>query len=418
MARIAVVGGGISGLACADILSRTNEVMLFEAERRPGGHARTLNVDRVGGQMAVDTGFIVYNEVNYPLLTRLFAHLGVDTQPSSMSFGVRYGQGELEFCASSLGGLFAQKRNAASPRYWKMLADIMRFFARAPAVLHARSDPTLGAFLDDLRLGSWFRERFLLPMGAAIWSTPPDQMLHFPAKTFVRFFANHGLLTVNGQHAWRTVRGGSERYVERLAGRLGKRVKLGTPVERIVKASNGGHEVIMRSGDRYQADEVVLACHADRSLSLLDEPSSEQRRVLGAFTFRDNEAVLHRDRTLMPQALGAWASWVYACGGSQGSQQVSVTYWMNKLQGLPGEPLFVTLNPDRPIRDDCEVDRHVFRHPVFSRDAIAAQRNMGLIQGRDGLWFCGAWQRHGFHEDGLWSAVRIADLKGVPVSWR
>jgi hypothetical protein len=371
---------------------------------------------RDGGPLAVDTGFIVYNEVNYPLLTKFFAALSVPTKPSDMSFGVRYGDAELEFCASSLDGLFAQRQNAFSPRYLRMLADILRFFRSAKVVFDEPGDPTLGEFVDRLAPGEWFKDRFLFPMGAAIWSTPPRQMLQFPAKTFVRFFQNHGLLSVNGHHPWRTVDGGSQQYVRRIAERLGPATRTGARV-RQVRVSGGGFEVVTETGDKDSFDEVVLAAHADASLALLAEPTGDERRILGAFQFRDNDAYLHTDANLMPKTKAAWASWVYAAGGAAAGDRVSVTYWMNRLQSLPGDDIFVSLNPDREIEPGRIVDRHVFRHPVFSREAVAAQEELPAIQGKRGLWFRGAWQRNGFHEDGLWSAVRVAEAKGVPVPW-
>ncbi len=371
---------------------------------------------RSDGSHPVDTGFIVYNEVNYPLLTKLFAALAVPTKPSDMSFGLRYGDGELEFCASSLAGLFAQKKNIVSPAYLRMLADIMRFFRSAKQVLNEPGDPTLGEFIDRLAPGAWFKDRFLVPMGAAIWSTPPHQMLAFPAKTFVRFFENHGLLSVNGHHPWRTVDGGSEQYVRRLTDRLGARVRTGAGIKS-VRATQGGFEVVTGTGERQHFDEVVLAAHADASLAMIADPTPHERRVLGAFRFRDNEAVLHTDARLMPQSKAAWASWVYAARGSVADNDVSVTYWMNKLQSLPGADVFVSLNPDREPDPATVIDRHVFRHPIFSREAVAAQAEIPSIQGQRGLWFCGAWQRNGFHEDGLWSAVRVAEAKGVTIPW-
>ncbi len=416
MARIAVVGAGISGLAAADLLGIDHDVVLFEREPRPGGHSRTLTVPRADGPLPVDTGFIVYNEVNYPLLTKLFAALAVPTKPSDMSFGLRYGDGELEFCASSLEGIFAQRKNLASPRYLRMLADILRFFRSAKLVLKEPGDPTLGEFIERLAPGDWFKDRFLVPMGAAIWSTPPREMLAFPAKTFVQFFDNHGLLSVNGHHRWRTVDGGSQEYVRRIVERLGARVRSGSPVVE-VRGGNSGFEVVTAAGDTDRFDEVVLAAHADASLAMIAEPTPEERRILGAFQFRDNEAVLHTDARLMPTAKAAWASWVYGAGGNSRDSDVSVTYWMNKLQSLPGDDVFVSLNPDREIAADRVIDRHVFRHPMFDSAAVAAQDELAFIQGVRGLWFCGAWQRYGFHEDGLWSAVRVAKAKGVSIPW-
>jgi predicted NAD/FAD-binding protein len=241
-------------------------------------------------------------------------------------------------------------------------------------------------------------------------------MLEFPAKTFVRFFENHGLLSVNGHHPWRTVDGGSEQYVRRITERLGAKVRAGDPV-REVRSVEGGFEVVTAKGERDRFDEVVLAAHADASLAMIVDPTPAERRILGHFKFRDNEGVLHTDARLMPNAKAAWASWVYAAGGPEAGDNVSVTYWMNKLQSLPGDDIFVSLNPDREIEPAKIVDRHVFRHPVFSREAVAAQDEIPSIQGTRGLWFCGAWQRNGFHEDGLWSAVRVAKAKGVTIPW-
>lgn len=416
VARIAVVGAGISGLSCADLLKADHDVVLFEAEPLPGGHSRTIAVPRAQGPLPVDTGFIVYNEVNYPLLTKLFAALEVETKPSDMSFGLRYGDGDLEFCASSLEGIFAQRKNLLSPRYLRMLADILRFFRSAKLVLEEPGDPTLGEFIERLAPGEWFRDRFLVPMGAAIWSTPPQEMLKFPAKTFVRFFDNHGLLSINGHHSWRTVDGGSQEYVRRFAERLGPRLRVGAPVAE-VRAVNGGFEVVTTRGDTDRFDEVVLAAHADASLAMIGDPTPGEQRILSAFAFRDNEAFLHTDARLMPQSKAAWASWVYAAGGPDEGDRVSVTYWMNRLQSLDGEDVFVTLNPDRAIDPATIIDRHVFRHPSFSHAAVAAQEELPAIQGVRGLWFCGAWQRNGFHEDGLWSAVRVAKAKGVTIPW-
>lgn len=418
MARIAIVGSGISGLGAAYLLGQNHETVVFERDAKAGGHARTVTIPRAGGSTAVDTGFIVYNEANYPLLTGLFRDIGVATEPSNMSFGVNYDDGALEFSGGSLNGIFAQRRNIASPRYWAMLRDIMRFFREAPAVLDAHDDPSTAELIKQMGLGRWFRDRFLVPMAAAIWSSPPAQILEMPAKTLVRFFVNHSLLTATKHHAWRTVSGGSRRYVEALEGKLKQRVRTGSAVALIERGDDGRPVIVLQNGERETFDEVVLACHADSALALIAEPAADERAVLGAFTFRDNLAVLHGDEAVMPRRKAAWASWVYAAGGPQTAQRLSVTYWMNNLQNLPGQPLFVTLNPNRDIREETVRDRYTFRHPVFTRGAIAAQQAIPAIQGRRGLWFCGAWQRYGFHEDGLWSAGRIAEAKGIAVPWR
>lgn len=409
MGRIAIIGAGISGLSCAEMLRTKHDVVVYEAEQRAGGHARTVVADN----QPVDTGFIVYNEVNYPCLTKFFKHLNITTEPSDMSFGVRCGR--LEYGASTLRGLFAQPGNLASVPHWSMLKDVLRFFRQAPSILQSPFDPTLGEFLDELKLGAPFRERFLMPMGAAIWSTPAELMMSFPAKTFVTFFQNHGLLSVSGQHPWRTVSGGSRQYVQKIAARLGPALRLGAPVTKVAVQSDGVCVSTARGDDIFS--DVVLACHADVALKTLHAASDDERKVLSAFVFQDNEAVLHRDASVMPRARAAWASWNYAAAGRDDLKTLSVTYWMNRLQNLPGSNLFVTLNPLKPVPNEMVIDRHVFRHPVFSREAIAAQDGIGRIQGRHHLWFCGAWQRYGFHEDGIWSAERVARQLGAPAPW-
>jgi predicted NAD/FAD-binding protein len=412
MGRVAIIGSGISGLACAEMLRDRHDITVFEAADRPGGHARTVFVDGT----PVDTGFIVYNEVNYPLLTGFLKHLGVETQPSNMSFGVRLARDNVEFSASGLRGLFAQPKNFISPTHWSMLRDVLRFFRHAPDVLKSPSHPTLLEMLDDLKLGSPFRNRFLIPMGAAIWSTPPQEMLSFPAKTFVRFFQNHGLLSIAGQHPWRTITGGSRKYVEKMVARLGGALRLSTPVTGI-SGRAGDVRVSTAAGTSERYDAAVLCCHADQSLRLVSDATEEERKILGAFAFRDNEAVLHRDERQMPKARAAWASWIYSTGADPDARHLSVTYWMNQLQSLPGPELFVTLNPDKYIEPGKIVERHVFRHPVFSAAAIDAQERLDAIQGVHGKWFCGAWCRYGFHEDGIWSAERVSRRLGGHVQW-
>jgi predicted NAD/FAD-binding protein len=412
MGRIAIIGSGISGLACAEMLRVRHDVTVFEQAPRAGGHARTVMADGV----PVDTGFIVYNEVNYPLLTGFFRHLGVETKPSDMSFGVRLEDGAIEFAGTGLRGVFAQPGNLLSRAHWSMLRDTLRFFRSAPSVLTVEGNPSLGEFLDSSKFGSAFRERFLIPMGAAIWSTPPRQMLEFPAKTFVRFFQNHGLLSVSGHHPWRTVMGGSRVYVQKMVARLGTSLRLGTPVTRVA-AAEGKVRVAFASTDSESFDAAVFACHSDEALRLIADATQDERAILGAIPFRDNEAVLHTDASMMPKAKAAWASWIYASNTRTDGQQLSVTYWMNRLQSLPRPDLFVTLNPSRAIAGHLVLDRHVFRHPVFSRAAVAAQERLPTIQGRRSLWFCGAWTRYGFHEDGIWSAEKVARGLGGGVPW-
>lgn len=424
MARIAVVGAGISGLGAARLLAGPNDVVVFESDGRLGGHARTLEVETAGGSVAVDTGFIVYNEVNYPLLTALFAELAVETIPSDMSFGVKIGG--FEMCASAVPGLFAQKRNLASPKHWLMLRDILTLFRRAPEVLDDPGELTLAELVTRLRLGSTMRDRFLVPMGSAIWSTPPGQILDMPAKTFVRFFMNHNLLSASGHHAWRTVKGGSRVYVAKLAEalktRFGVEFRSGSKVACIEQRPDKRHEIVTSDGARDAFDQVVLACHSDEALAMLASPTPAERAILGAIPYRDNVTVLHRDTRVMPKARAAWASWVYTADADADAEtaprdDVCVTYWMNRLQNLPGAPLLVTLNPTMPIASDAVIDRHIFRHPVLSREAVAAQGRLSEIQGRRGIWFCGAWTAYGFHEDGLRSAANVAQAKGMKLPW-
>ena len=416
MARIAVIGAGISGLSAAYCLGTVHDITLFEKEGRLGGHARTREITYDGHEIAVDTGFIVYNEVNYPHLTALFRHLSVETEKSDMSFGLRYGEGGLEFSGTDLFGLFAQPKNLVSPAYLKMLWDITRFFKAAPSVLERADNPTLGEFLDELALGDWFRNRFIIPMGAAIWSCPPHLMMGFPARNFVQFFKNHGLLGATGHHQWRTVSGGSQSYVAKLRAAIRGTIIQGAEIVE-VRREGDGVAVTDRDGQVHDFDEVVFACHADHALAMLKDASLFEKEILGAFSFQTNHALLHRETALMPKAKRAWASWVYAAGDGN-DQRISLTYWMNNLQNLPRErPLFVSLDADRPIAGKDIFDRHSFEHPIFSREAIAAQGDIDSIQGKNRVWFCGAWLRNGFHEDGIWSAARIAEAKGVVIPW-
>lgn len=410
MKRIAVVGAGVSGLGAAHLLAGRGEIVLYEQEARLGGHARTVDVASSVGPLAVDTGFIVYNEFNYPRLTALFAELGINTIPTDMSFGISVGG--LELNGDSIGGLFAQPRNVLSPAFWGMLRDVNRFFLRAVDILESPRDPSLGEWLGELGIGSLARDRFIVPMGAAIWSTPPGELVAMPAKTFVRFFKNHNLLSATGHHLWRTVAGGSRRYVATLAEALrrdGVAIRTASPVRAIQEFPDGRHEVITADGQRDTFDDVVLACHADTALALLDAPTPAERAVLSAFSFRDNYAVLHGDTSFMPKARAAWASWVFTADDPSATQGLSVTYWMNRLQSLPGPPLLVTLNPARPIVEHTILDRHTFRHPMLTGAAVAAQSRLPEIQGSRGLWFAGAWTRYGFHEDGLESAAWVAE---------
>ncbi|XDA98977.1 FAD-dependent oxidoreductase [Sulfitobacter sp. LCG007] len=408
--RIAVIGGGITGMSAALRLCSFANVTLFEAEPRLGGHARTVVAGRRADQ-PVDTGFIVFNFPNYPNLTELFRDLDVPIEKSCMSFGASVDGGRLEYGLNSIAALFAQRRNIGDPRFWGMLRDIGRFNARAEGVATS-DDVTIGELVDQLRLGAWFRNHYLMPICGAIWSTPADQIHAFPARTLVQFFRNHALMNVHGQHQWWTVKGGSREYVDRLQARLESRgVTLRTGAGVMSVRRMAGQSLVQTAdGTGPGFDHVVFATHPDRTLRLLEEASPEEHAVLGAIRYQENAAFLHRDPAQMPRRRACWSSWVYQSDLKDGRQGVGVTYWMNRLQNIPeDDPLFLTLNPARPIPEHLIYDQVVFRHPVFDRAAIAAQGRLEAVQGQQNTWFAGAWTRHGFHEDGIASGLHVAD---------
>lgn len=416
--QIAVIGSGIAGLAAAWLLSGRHRVTLFERNDFVGGHTHTIEVEEPDGRrLPVDTGFIVFNERNYPLLTRLFAHLGVAARDTDMSFGVSIDPGRLEYAGSDLDSLFAQRANLMSPPFLGMLWDIRRFGRCCHALLARESGgsgESLREFLDREGFGERFRNHYLLPMAAAIWSCPTAAMLDFPVASLARFFANHGLLDLTGRPQWRTVVGGSHAYVRRILQDL----PTGALIQEAVQAVSripGAVEVRVASGAVRRFDEVILACHADEALALIAEPDPVERRLLGAFSFQVNDTWLHTDTALMPRSRRVWSSWNYlARPGEGGESPVSVTYWMNRLQGLDGQQDYlVSLNPLTPPRADRVIARMAYDHPVFDQGAVAAQRELPLIQGRGRLWFCGAWSGYGFHEDGLRSAVAVAEALGL-----
>ena len=409
-ARIAVVGSGVSGLSAAWLLSKSAQVTLYEADSRIGGHSHTVETE----QTPVDTGFIVYNETNYPNLTALFEHLGVETQPTKMSFSVSVDGGRLEYCSTGLGGLFAQKRNMVSARFWGMLKDMRRFHKTAGAQLPAlEADQTsLGEFLSREGYSQAFCEEHLLPQAAAIWSSQIEDMNHYPAAGLIRFYANHDLLGLVSRVNWRTVTGGSRRYVAKLAAAVPD-IRTGVAARTIHRDASG---VMIRdsNGEVDRFDQVVLAVHADQALAMLETPSEAETRLLSPFKYSRNLAVLHRDERLMPRRRRAWAAWNHLGGEGRSS----VTYWMNRLQSLPGDDLFVTLNPFEDPRNGTLVRADVYEHPLFDAGTDRAQKELWSLQGVNRTWFCGAWFGHGFHEDGLQSGLAVAEqLGGVRRPW-
>jgi uncharacterized protein len=407
--RIAVIGGGISGMAAAHLLGSDNAVVLFEAAPRLGGHARTVLAGKNGDQ-PVDTGFIVYNRVNYPHLVRLFEKLAVPVVPSSMTFGASVRGGAIEYALTSLDSLFAQRRNLVSPAFLRMLRDVLHFNKNAAAAL--TPEMTIGQLLETLGTGPFFRDYYILPFSGAIWSTPTAGILDFPAEAMIRFFKNHNLMQLSGQHQWYTVQGGSIQYVTRLQAELtrqGVDLRLNTAVAGVKRADNGVY--IRAVGGEWELfDEVVLATHSDQSLGLLADPSEHERAALGAVRYQPNEMVLHADANMMPKSRKCWASWAYVEPTTGPADRIDLTYWMNSLQPIPKEdPLFVTLNAASNIREELIYDSTTFHHPVYDLPAIRAQSQIRALNGTKHTWFCGAWMKNGFHEDGIGSAVDIVD---------
>lgn len=417
--RIAVVGAGVAGIGAAWMLARKHDVTLFEANERLGGHSHTVECDLPEGPVPVDTGFIVYNEPNYPQLSALFRHLAVPTQESNMSFAFAATDIDLEYAGSGLGTLFAQRRNLFRPRFLGMVRDILRFNRAANARLEAGTGhrQSLGELLDELGMGEAFRRYYLLPMSAAIWSCPQDVMLRFPARSFLRFFHNHGLIQLRDRPQWRTVTGGSREYIARMRDAI-QRIETASPVRSIVRTASG----VRLSGDHGELgdfDAVVVATHADQALGMLDGPSTAEQQVLGAFGYQDNAAWLHTDTALMPRRRAVWSSWNHlTTRRADGYDPVSVTYWMNRLQNLATDTdVLVSLNPLEAPDPAHVIHRQTYAHPVFDQAAMTAQIDLPSIQGTDRIWYCGSYHGYGFHEDAFASAVRVAEQLGAPPAW-
>jgi predicted NAD/FAD-binding protein len=409
MAKVAIIGTGISGLTAAYQLNPHHDITIYERDPHVGGHTRTRVVNHGGREIPVDTGFIVYNERNYPNLTALFGRLGVAVEKSNMSFALTVRDGWLEWGAESANAIFAQRRNLFRPAFYSLFGQVLHFNENAIDAVEEYPDISLGELLTRMRLGDWFRWYYLLPMAGAIWSCPPRQMMAFPAATFIRFFANHGLLSASGQPQWYTVAGGSQSYVGKITAPYADRIRTNCGAALIARTEQG---VVVRDtqGGVETYDHVVLASHADESLKLLSDADDEERATLRAFGYQRNRAVLHKNPQFMPRRKQCWASWVYHSDGNGDDAAITMSYWMNRLQNIdPNYPLFVTLNAGRTIPDEDVFDEHVFTHPVFDQAAIAAQPRVKAMQGRRNVWFCGAYLGYGFHEDGHASGLAAAN---------
>ncbi|WP_339532560.1 NAD(P)/FAD-dependent oxidoreductase [Pseudomonas mucidolens] len=411
--KIAIIGSGISGLSCAYLLNRRHAVSVFEAGDRVGGHTHTVNVTVQGAPYAVDTGFIVFNDWTYPNFIRLLHQLGVPFKPTQMSFSVCDRQAVFEYNGNNLNSLFAQRRNILSPGFWGMLRDILRFNRQAPLDLQEQrisAEMTLGEYLQAGNYGPRFIRHYIVPMGAAIWSMSLADMLGFPLQFFVRFFKNHGLLSVNNRPQWCVIEGGSSQYIEPLTRSFNERIRLNCPVHRVTRTAEG--VVVHSAAGSESFDKVVFACHSDQALALLETPSLAEQQILGAIPYADNDVVLHTDTRLLPDRKRAWASWNYRLDVNA-HQQAAVTYEMNILQGIESPTTFcVSLNQTALINPLKILSRHTYAHPQYSLAAVAAQARWEELNGAQHTYYCGAYWANGFHEDGLVSALRVARAFG------
>lgn len=419
--RVAIVGTGISGLSAAWLLSQRHDVTVYERADRIGGHSNTILASVGGRSIPVDTGFIVFNRRTYPNLTALFELLRVPTQISDMSFAVSMDGGALEYSGSGPSGVFGQPRNLIRRRFWSMLADLVRFYQKAPLDTKLLEDETLslGDYLVKGRYGAAFRDDHLLPMASAIWSATPAEMLSYPAASFVRFHDNHGLLQLARRPPWETVVGGSRHYVDRLIASFADRIRLDTGVREVRRVTNGVVVTDLKGRSEHY-DHVVMASHADQTLAAIADPTVKECDLLGAFRYSRNLAVLHTDDSFMPKRRAVWSSWNYIGSRKAVPDRVCVTYWMNRLQNIESDkPLFLTLNPPRPPRAGTLLHSEVYDHPIFDAKAIAAQRRLWRLQGKRNTWFCGAYFGAGFHEDGLQAGLAVAEqLGGVRRPWQ
>ncbi|MFT4694464.1 MAG: putative NAD/FAD-binding protein [Francisella sp.] len=417
MQKIAIIGSGISGLASAYLLKDKYDITLYEKNNYHGGHARTLDIN----QTPIDTGFIVFNYETYYHLTRFFKQLNIPIDKSNMSFGVSIKNGKFEYGSSGFKSLIAQKSNLLKPSFYKMIKDILKFNKISNQHLKDKTldeNTSLAEYLDILKVGKWFRNYYLLAMGACIWSTPLQKMYEFPALSFIRFFDNHGLLTTTGPIQWYTVQGGSKKYVSKVVNELkASNITFKAAVTKVSRADKVTITDINEDIQKY--DKVIFACHSDEVLKLLDEPTSDEKSLIGAIKYQPNSVILHTDESIMPKRKKAWSSWNYLSKDINDNRQVvSLSYWMNNLQPLDTNiNYFVTVNPDTKPQDSKIINEYNFSHPVFDKKAIQAQSQIELIQGQNNTYFCGAYLRYGFHEDGILSAVTVAEKLDVKTPW-
>ncbi len=414
--KIGIVGSGIAGMSAAWLLSQNHDVTLFEKDDRIGGHTNTVYINGLG----IDTGFIVYNVKNYPNLIAFFNHLGIETYSTDMSFGVSIDQGAFEYSGGNFKGLFAQKSNFFRLRFWLMVKDILRFYREAPRALDNKGAAkiTLGEYLHQNKYSKEFQNDHLLPMGAAIWSTPVDAMLKYPLRAFIQFCDNHGLLQISNRPEWRTVKGGSQEYINKLIKPFQNKIHTNQSIAQVWSDDNCAF-IQDRDGNITNFDHVVMACHADQSLRLLKLPTPLEQDLLSSFNYQDNKAVLHTDPNLMPKNKKAWSSWNYLSEKNGKQNNVCVTYWMNRLQNLNTETnYFVTLNPKKMPKNGSILRSFIYQHPVFNTKSMNAQDSLWGLQGNKRLWFCGSYFGSGFHEDGLQSGLAVAEkLGGVRRPW-
>ncbi len=406
--KIAIIGAGISGLGAAYNLNKKGyDVTIFEKNNYIGGHSRTIDINLDNQKIAVDTGFIVFNYRNYPLLTKLFDELNVKVEKTDMSFGVSIANGWLEYGTPAPKAVFAQKKNFLRPQFYKMLFDILTFNKKAKKYIN--SNLTLGECLAELKLGSWFKNYYLLAMGGAIWSTPISTMLDYPARSFIKFFDNHGLLTVNQQPQWFTVTGGSREYVKKLIAGFSDKIKINNAVKKVIRGDK--IKIIDEHNIEHIFEKIIFACHSDQAIKMLENPSDDEVNLIGNIKYQPNKIIVHCDENFMPKNKNAWSSWVYLSSEKcDNNSDVSLSYWMNRLQNLKTKtPIIITLNSKNLPAKEKIFDEYIFEHPIFDEQAISAQEKIDEIQGKNNTYYCGAYLKYGFHEDGYASAVNICN---------